>query len=242
MTNKRGIICAMQPFLSPAEAPAWLVFPVRNGKLRCEIRKTIMTRALVVVTMGSASYRNHPVTYRLAEHLSYLHITTVLADLLTPEELSEHRYRFDTEKICTRLELLVRYLKSHPSYHGLPMGIFGGGTGAHAVLTSAARMPGQIGALVCMDGLAGMENSPLDHVTTPTLLVHHQDDPDQITSNEHAGQRIKGWCMVEKIRSGMQTPGREEINSMASWFARFLLRRNTSMNHPVPIKIHAENG
>lgn len=201
-----------------------------------------MSRAVVVVTMGSARYRNHPITFRLAEQLANQHITTVLADLLTPEESAEHQYRFDTEKICSRLELLVRYLKSLPAYHGLPLGIFGGGTGAHAVLTTAARMPGQIGALVCLDGLAGMENSPLDHVTAPTLLVHQQADPDLIASNEQTSNRIKGWCMIEKWKPGIQTAGSDEIRSMTSWFAKFLLRQTARLNYPEPIIIHAGNG
>ena len=229
----------MQTFNSFPDAPAWLVFPVRNGKVRCEIRRAAPARAVVVLTMGSASYRNHPVTYRLAEQLADMNITAVLADLLTHEELAEHCYRFDTEKICSRLELLVRYLRNLPAYRGLPLGMFGGGTGANAVLTAAARMPGEVRALVCRDGLSGMENSPLDRVSAPTLLVHDQEDPEVVVTNEQTGQRLKGWCMVEKVKHGAFQVGRSEVDSMTTWFRKFLLQRNLRMIQPEPIKIHA---
>jgi len=229
----------MQTINALPDAPAWLVFPVRNGKVRCEVRRCAPTRAVVVVTMGSASYRHHPVTYKLAEQLSTLHITTVLADLLTLQELSEHCYRFDTEKICSRLELLVRYLRSMPAYRDLPLGMFGGGTGANAVLTAAARMPGEVRSLVCLDGITGMENSPLDHVAAPTLLLHHQDDPDVVAAHEHTGQHIRGWCMVEKSQHGRFQASRKEVDSITAWFSRFLLSRNLRMAQPELIKIHA---
>ena len=219
--------------------PTFIVFPVKTGKVRCEIHNATAAKALVITTMGSASYRRHPFTAKLSESLASKGITNVLADLLTPEEFAEHRYRFDGEKISARLRLLVKYLRSLPEYRTIPFGLFGGGTGAEGALTAAARMPREIQALVCMDGLRGMEQSPLDNIFCPTLLIAHNNDTENPSTHEQTESRLKSWCMLEKMRGGNNEPLHPEVDSITGWFRQFLLTRGKRMFQTQPLAIHA---
>jgi len=218
--------------------PTFIVFPVRSGKVRCELYHANPPQALVLATMGSASFRQHPMTIQLAGRLAELGIITVLADLLTPEEFAEHRYRFDMEKISTRLRLLVKYLRSVASYRSLPFGVFGGGTGAEGTLIAAARMPEEIQALVCMDGLSGMERCPLDRILCPTLLISHNDDPQKPFIHEQTENRLKGWSRLEQVKSGCDGAAQREMESITEWFRQFLLSRSKRIIHSEPIAIH----
>lgn len=123
---------------------------------------------LVIFAHGSGSSRNSPRNRFVAEVLNESSLSTLLFDLLTPNEEVDRRNVFDITLLADRLGSVTDWALTS---HALPLGYFGASTGAGAALAAAAGRSG-IGAVVSRGGrpdLAGVDN--LAAVQAPTLLI-----------------------------------------------------------------------
>jgi putative phosphoribosyl transferase len=127
---------------------------------------------IVLFAHGSGSSRLSPRNNYVANVLRDARLATLLLDLLSPQEDSIYRTRFDISLLTQRLQTAFKWLRQHGQASSLPVGLFGASTGAAAALQLAALADSAIGAVVSRGGrpdLAGKE--ALEKVTQPTLLI-----------------------------------------------------------------------
>ena len=149
--------------------------------------------ALVIFAHGSGSGRLSPRNNYVAEALRASGLSTLLLDLLTPEEEIRRSNVFDIPLLAKRLLLATAWARDHAVTARLPIGYFGASTGAGAALVAAAD-DGRIFAVVSRGGRPDLAGNALEHVHAPTLLIVGGHDYPVIALNREAQQRLKVEC------------------------------------------------
>lgn len=183
----------------------------------------------VAFAHGSGSSRRSPRNRAVAAVLRDAGIATLLFDLLTPEEERVDRatagLRFDIGLLTRRLTGAVDRLAEWEGTAGLPVGLFGAGTGAAAALRCAAERPAEVSGVVSRGGrpdLAGEE--ALRRVRAPVLLVVGGADTRVLELNERALEVLGGPGRVHVVPGAghlfEEEGALEEVARAASaWFA-----------------------
>ena len=147
--------------------------------------------ALILFAHGSGSSRYSPRNRAVAHALNVDGMATLLFDLLKPEEEVDRANVFDIPLLANRLIDAVQWLRHEHKTRDLSLGLFGSSTGAAAALVAAARLGGQIGAVVSRGGRPDLAGAALDEVETPTLLIVGGADYGVIELNEEAFQHLR---------------------------------------------------
>lgn len=150
---------------------------------------------LVIFAHGSGSGRLSPRNLQVAGVLNRAGLSTLLFDLLTPEEqaLDERTgaLRFAIELLTARLVGVVDWAQREPVTTGLRIGLFGASTGAAAALGAAAARPNGVAAVVSRGGRPDLALASLPAVTAPTLLIVGGEDDVVIELNRKAAARLR---------------------------------------------------
>ena len=182
--------------------------------------------SVVLFAHGSGSSRHSPRNNYVARVLREASLGTLLIDLLTPEEDSDYRTRFDIPLLTRRLEAATRWLQAEGA-PTLAVGYFGASTGAAAALQAAANLGGTIFAVVSRGGrpdLAGDDYLP--RVGAPTLLIVGGYDHEVAILNRQAFDLLqckKELTIVPGATHLFEEPGTlEDVARLAAgWFKRF---------------------
>lgn len=183
---------------------------------------------LVMFAHGSGSSRHSPRNRRVAALLHDHHLATLLFDLLTAEEeridAIDTTLRFDVDMLAERLISATDSVIATGQSRGLPIGYFGGSTGAAAALIAAARRPAQIAAVVSRGGRPDLAASSLASVRAPTLFIVGGIDTWVLKANREAAARMVAPHRVDVIPGAshlFEEPGAldEVARLAASWFA-----------------------
>jgi dienelactone hydrolase len=126
-------------------------------------------RGTVIFAHGSGSSRFSPRNQQVAEALQAEGLSTLLFDLLTPEEAMDRRNVFDIPLLGSRLLMATRWLKRR-NIPG-PVGFFGASTGGGAALWAAAEIGSEAAAVVSRGGRPDLAGERLKDLVTPTLLL-----------------------------------------------------------------------
>jgi dienelactone hydrolase len=185
-------------------------------------------QGIVLFAHGSGSSRLSPRNNYVAGVLREAGIGTLLMDLLTVEEDSEYKTRFDIPLLTRRLTVATDWLKQHTDFKSLPIGYFGASTGAAAALQAAAKMGKAAAAVVSRGGrpdLAG--GAALRQVVSPTLLLVGGYDDVVIELNQAAYEVMsceKELSIIPGATHLFEEPGTlEEVARQATrWFKRHL--------------------
>ena len=185
-------------------------------------------KALVIFVHGSGSSRFSPRNLSVAKHLQVAGFATLLFDLLTEGEnvadAETAGYRFDIDLLTERLLGTIDWLKSQPATQSLSLCLFGASTGAAAALRGAAKLKGEIAAIVSRGGrpdLAGAQ--ALAQVVSPTLFIVGGLDDEVIALNRSAMGFMEGNCelrIVDNASHLFEEAGKiEEVEKLAlNWF------------------------
>lgn len=148
---------------------------------------------LILFAHGSGSSRLSPRNNYVASVLREAGLGTLLLDLLTPVEDQHYETRFDISLLTRRLEAALNWVRqAQTPLAMLPVGLFGASTGAAAALRLAARMPGNVAAVVSRGGRADMAGADvLGQVRAPTLLLVGGLDDVVIELNKAAYGQIQ---------------------------------------------------
>jgi pimeloyl-ACP methyl ester carboxylesterase len=185
---------------------------------------------IVLFAHGSGSSRLSPRNNYVARILRDARLATLLLDLLSPEEDSIYRMRFDISLLTQRLRLAFQWLHQNGQTSALPIGLFGASTGAAAALQLAALAGALIGAVVSRGGrpdLAGKE--ALEKVASPTLLIVGGLDDVVIDLNNAAYAVLrceKEMVIVPGATHLFEEPGTlEAVAELArDWYLRHLAK------------------
>ena len=188
--------------------------------------------ALVLFAHGSGSGRHSPRNREVAATLREAGISTLLFDLLTPEEEREDRYtahrRFDIPLLAARLIATTQWARSRDAGGArLAIGYFGASTGAAAALVAAARLAETVAAVVSRGGRPDLAGDALGEVEAPTLLVVGERDAQVIELNQAAYAQLhceKELVLVPRATHLFEEPGTlaQAAALAADWFRRHL--------------------
>jgi dienelactone hydrolase len=191
---------------------------------------------LVIFAHGSGSSRHSPRNRHVAHALNGRGLATLLLDLLTEEEgridAVDTTLRFDVDTLAERLLVATDSIVASGRAHGLPIGYFGGSTGAAAALIAAARRPECIAAVVSRGGRPDLASSALPLVLAPTLLVVGGNDEAVLALNRDAATRLRCDHRIEIVAGAthlFEEPGTlDQVARLAAWwFTEHFARRAT---------------
>lgn len=197
---------------------------------------------IVVFVHGSGSSRNSPRNQYVAGELQENGLSTLLFDLLTPDEeiidLRTRQLRFDIDLLARRTVGAVNWLAGQGFARGMQLGLFGSSTGAAAALITAAERPELTGAVVSRGGRPDLAESALAQVRAPTLLIVGGLDTPVIGLNEYALDRMSPEieARMEIVKGAthlFEEPGAlaRAARLAAGWFKRHL---SATQERPAP--------
>jgi pimeloyl-ACP methyl ester carboxylesterase len=208
-----------------------VIIPVKGAELSGELQRSSTGSCLVLFAHGSGSSRHSPRNQFVARRLREEGLSTLLFDLLTPEEehaeAASRHLRFEIAMLAARLTQATRWALDRVSTADLNIGYFGSSTGAAAALVAAAELGETIGAIVSRGGRPDLAGEALELVTAPTLLIVGGSDTPVIPLNEGAYSRIrceKALRIIPGATHLFEEPGTlERVARMAAeWFANHL--------------------
>lgn len=202
--------------------------PIDSLGLEGSLALPAQTQSLVLFAHGSGSSRFSPRNNFVAQVLRQAGIGTLLMDLLTEEEDTVYKTRFNIELLTERLLLATKWLQEQPLTKHLVIGYFGASTGAAAALNAAAAEGSKIGAVVSRGGRPDLAEEALEHVQSPTLLIVGGRDEVVLELNRQAYARLKGkkqLVIVPGATHLFEEPGAlEEVARLATeWFKQYLV-------------------
>jgi len=182
---------------------------------------------VVVFAHGSGSSRHSPRNNYLAEVIRERGVGTLLFDLLTEREDRSRQNRFDIPLLTDRLVAVTEWLWGQDWASGVSVGYFGSSTGAAAALRGAARLGGDIDAVVSRGGRVDMAEDALGRVTSPTLFIVGGADTEVLARNREAYAQLpaeRSLHVVEGAGHLFEGPGElDEVAAVAAdWFGTTL--------------------
>jgi putative phosphoribosyl transferase len=210
-----------------------VTIPVEAGRqIEADVWVPDRAQGLVVFAHGSGSSRFSSRNRAVAKVLRDRGLGTVLLDLLTREEeqvdIRTAQYRFDIDRLGTRVVAATDWLQDRPELQALSIGCFGASTGSAAALIAAAERPEVVRAVVSRGGRPDLAGAALPEVKAPTLLIVGGRDEPVIDLNEEAKAAMRSAHVELKIVPGathlFEEPGTlEQVEQLAGdWFVRYL--------------------
>ena len=194
-------------------------------------------RGIILFAHGNGSSRRSPRNTYVTEKLNDEGFSTLLFDLLTPEEGQNRRNVFDIPLLADRVIEASIWITSEPDLEDLPLGLFGASTGAGAALVASAELKGRVGAVVSRGGRPDMAQAFLADVTSPTLFVVGGLDHEVIGLNELAFAALTCTKKMEIVAGAGHLF--EEANTLdsaiahaAQWFKTHLHRETAKRLTP----------
>lgn len=184
-------------------------------------------RALVILAHGSGSSRRSPRNRFVAESLHGRRLGTLLFDLLSDAEASDHAKVFDIALLAQRLLQAMAWVRQRADLTGLRVGLFGASTGAAAALVAAAERPHDVAAVVSRGGRPDLAGAALAQVRAPTLLLVGGSDAEVLALNRDALRQLrceKRLEIVPRASHLFEEAGTLErvAHSAGDWFAAHL--------------------
>lgn len=182
---------------------------------------------LVVFAHGSGSSGQSPRNQHVAEILHQHRLSTLLFDLLTPDEATDRYKVYDVELLASRIGHAIDWARFHPAVGGAGLSLFGADTGGAAALSAAAAWPNRVTAVVSRGGRPDLASADLQAVQAPTLLVVGARDPQVLDLNRRAMRLLrceKRLEVVPGVSHRFDEPG--ALDSVAhlagAWFVNHL--------------------
>jgi putative phosphoribosyl transferase len=178
--------------------------PIDGVSIEADWTMPLDSRGAVIFAQGRDSSRFSRRSRMVARSLYDQKFSTLLLDLLTPDEEREDALtaslRFDVKFLAERLIRATEWLKDDAESHGLPVGYFGTSTGGGAALLAAAVRPDLVDAVVLQGGRPDLADVSLNKVKAPTLLIVGGDDSCLLELNRWAYWRLDCERHLEVVR------------------------------------------
>lgn len=207
-----------------------VVIPVEGLELHGLLSVPPQAHGAVIFAHSSDSNRRSPRNLSIARALQGIGMSTLVFDLLGPEEAGHPRMVRDIELIGTRLLAANWWIRRQADIGWSPCGLFGTGTGAAGALWAAAAGAADIGAVVSRGGHLDLIGDRLPLVPCPTLFIIGADDGDVIPAHRRAAARLR--CPHRMATVPGSTPLFEEAGVLGTvarlashWFDDFLVGR-----------------
>jgi len=201
--------------------------PVDDFHLKGNLRQAQNSKGIILFSHGSGSSRLSTRNNYVADYLLECGFSSLLFDLLTLNEDTVYKNRFDIKLLTDRLVKVTHWVFKNETLKHLPIGYFGASTGAASALWAASQMGSAIKAVVSRGGRPDLAMPILDHIKTPTLLLVGGNDGIVIELNKTAQDKINAICELKIIEGATHLfpePGKLETVSKetCNWFTKYL--------------------
>ena len=163
-----------------------LAIPSPDGDLPAELTVPASPAGLVIFSHGSGSNRFSPRNRHVAERLQRGGLSTLLCDLERSEDGTGGRTLVALPTLQERLLRVIDWTGQQAGLRSLPLGLYGGSTGAALALVAAAERPGQVQTVVSRGGRPDLVFQRLSEVRCPVLLLVGEHDIDVLELNAWA--------------------------------------------------------
>ena len=200
---------------------------LNNTNLKGNLRIAPLSKGIIIFSHGSGSSRLSVRNNYVANLLFEKNFSSLLFDLLTPEEDITYKNKFNIELLTERLLEVTKWVKNNQILKQQPIGYFGASTGAASALRAAVKMKKTVKAIVSKGGRPDLAFRTLSNVKTPTLLIVGGNDTQVIALNKQAKKMINGICELKIVNEAthlFSEPGKLEIVAKLSieWFNNYL--------------------
>ncbi len=204
-----------------------IVLPIDSIQLKGNLRHAENSKGIILFSHGSGSSRLSPRNNYVAYFLLKYGFSSLLFDLLTPEEDTIYENRFDINLLTDRLVKVTKWIRENIETKHLPIGYFGASTGAASALMAAAQPGNSIVAIVSRGGRVDLAMPILKNIKTPTLLLVGGLDGDVIELNKKAQKELSGICELKIITGAshlFEERGKLEIvaKQTYNWFDLYM--------------------
>jgi putative phosphoribosyl transferase len=209
--------------------------PLNSDSIEGNLVVPMGTKGVVLFAHGSGSSRFSPRNQYVAGVLNKAGIATLLIDLLTQEEeeidVRTGQFRFDIDLLTERLVSAAEWLKKNPRTKKLSLGLFGASTGAAAALIAAAKLHGDVEAVVSRGGRPDLAMDYLKAVKAPSLFIVGGRDTVVIDLNKKAMVQLSAEKKLEIVPGAshlFEESGKlEEVAELSTaWFMEHLMWKN----------------
>jgi dienelactone hydrolase len=188
------------------------------------------SRGIVLFASVSGSSRHSPHNHYIAGVLNKHGLSTLIIDLLTPQEEKEKKEGsegFNTSMLAERLSEIVVWVRGHSKIGGKPIGIFGYSAGGATAMLVACMRPNQIKAVVSCAGRVDLVENCLSRIATPALLIVGDQDKELLKINQLALIKLNRNSDMVIIPNTANLfapqPVLEEVSDLsAQWFEKHL--------------------
>jgi len=184
-------------------------------------------KGLIVLTDGTGKELQSKNNRAVAGHFQKSGYSTLMVDLLTPEEDKEFESQFDLPKLTQRLVDIVYWLQKDEATTDQNIGFYGTKNGAAAVAAASAGLVDIVKAVVSCHGRADLAAAVLDDVHAPTLLIVGGNDEAILKLNQIALdslQGIKDLEIVPDATNAFEESGTLEMAAQLAtdWYRKYL--------------------
>lgn len=179
---------------------------------------------VVLLADGRSGYRIKPPIDYVGTVLRNARLGTFWLDLLAGRGTDSQQAGSEVEALAQRLEAACDWLRTNGSTRDMPVGLFGAGYGAPAVLRLAATLGQKVFAVVLRGGRPDLPvQAGLGRVHAPTLLIAGSLDERVIGINRavYAALRCKKQLeIIPGATHSFEEPGNLEVVARLArgWF------------------------
>ncbi|WP_020403284.1 dienelactone hydrolase family protein [Gracilimonas tropica] len=202
--------------------------PIEQNTLQGELSHSTDSAGLIIFSHGSGSSRLSPRNKFVAQYLNEQGFSTLLFDLLTPDEDQRKERRFDIELLSSRLISVTKWLRKDPEFQLLNFGFFGASTGSASAIQAASILGDDlIQAVVSRGGRPDLARKFLKQLKSPLLLLVGEYDDVVLELNEIAYNMISSPKKLKVIPGAThlfeEAGTLERVAEEASnWFRKYL--------------------
>ncbi len=181
------------------------------------------SKGIILFAHGGGSSHKSPRNLFVSNALNEAGFSTLLFDLLTPNEAINRKNIFDINLMAKRLLMATSW--THKNFPNKPIAFFGASTGAAAALEAASNRS-DIFAVVSRGGRPDLAQEYLSKVNAPTLLIVGSNDTAILDANQKAKNHLPNSQILFVSNAGhlFEEPGALEqvVEYSLSWFTNSL--------------------
>lgn len=211
--------------------------PAQDATLAGDLSVPSNPKGIILFAHGSGSSRKSPRNQYVAKALNGLGFSTLLFDLLTPEEAQDRSNVFDIQLLVERLQIGTEWVRNYKSLSSLPIGYFGSSTGAAAALVAASKEK-DVRSVVSRGGRPDLAGKALDEVDCPTLLIVGGEDYGVIELNEEAKTHLQQGEIAIVPGAGHLFEGPGELDEVIEYAGDWFLSTLAKKGNQTKVKPH----
>ena len=217
----------MLPPVNAIPSPSNVEIPSGNQLIQAVLEIPPHAKAIIVFAHGKGSNKLSPRNRLVARILLQKGFAVLLPDLtILHEDDDSATAAHDQNQLrqsATRLTAIIDWLAANRKTHSLRVGLFGGRSGAAAVMMAAALKPEKVHAVISRGGRPDLADEFLEDVKAPTLMIAGSRDAKCIEHHRKAAEKMRKRPMLELIPGASHLfcePGKiEQVASISLlWF------------------------